>query len=76
MSALWGVRFGGPGLTSQWGGSPTTLEHTMPGRMGTLLLPRVVRSRLQALGPKRVTGTVRGELVPAGQGQEQLPSGL
>ena len=52
---LWGdVR--GVGLTSQPGGSPTTLVHTIPGRM--LLLPRAACRRLQALGPRRVTGTV------------------
>lgn len=51
-----GVTLGGMGLTSQLGGSPTTLVHTIPGRM--LLLPRAACRRLQALGPRRVTGTV------------------
>lgn len=48
----------GDGLTSQWGGSPTTLVHTIPGRMGMPSLSRVACRRLQALGSKRVTGTV------------------
>lgn len=66
-----GVRFGGLELTSQRGGSPTTLVHTIPGRMGMPSLPRAVCSRPQALGPRRVTGTVRGELVPvAGGGKD------
>lgn len=58
LPGVCGVRLEGQGLTSQWGGSPTTLVHTIPGRMGMLSLPRAACSRLQALGPKRVTGTV------------------
>lgn len=52
------LRMPGDELTSQRGGSPTTLVHTIPGRMGMPSLPSALCSRLQALGPRRVTGTV------------------
>lgn len=55
------------GLTSQWGSSPTTLVHTIPGKMGMPSLPGAACRWLQALGPRRVTGTIWGELMPIGQ---------